>query len=67
MSFNHTGKTHGLIVVGATEPCRGPEIRVSWNIGGPQGERGPQGPQGDKGDTGHDGTMAEEREEQPAV
>ena len=42
-------------IVGATVPCRRPEIRVSWNIVGPQGERGPQGPKGDTGDTGAQG------------
>jgi len=51
-------------IVGATEACRGPETRVSWNIEGPQGATGdtgaqgpigPVGPQGPKGDTGDQG------------
>lgn len=36
-------------IVDADEPCRRHEVRVSWNVTGPQG---PQGPKGDKGPQG---------------
>src|SRR5688572_20513425 len=42
-------------VVSADEPCRRREVRVRWNVVGPQGPQGPQGLPGPPGAAGQDG------------
>ena len=42
-------------LVAAAEVCRNNEVRVHWNVVGPQGPGGPQGPKGDTGATGLQG------------
>jgi len=42
-------------LVSATELCKSNEVRVSWNVEGPQGPQGPAGPQGPQGATGAQG------------
>ena len=42
-------------LVAATEPCRDKEVRVHWNVVGPQGPGGPPGPKGDTGAPGSQG------------
>ena len=37
------------------KPCVRPEVQITWNVTGPQGEQGPQGPQGEPGATGATG------------
>jgi hypothetical protein len=46
-------------IVGATEVCRNPEIRMQWNATGSQGPQGPAGPQGPQGETGPQGPQGE--------
>jgi hypothetical protein len=46
------GEGRVLRVVASTEPCRRNEIRLHWNIIGPQGPAGPMGPAGPSGPVG---------------
>jgi hypothetical protein len=39
-------------LVAANEPCRRNEIRIQWNVAGPNGNPGPAGPQGPVGPQG---------------
>ena len=37
-------------IVDATDPCRRPETRITWNVTGPPGPQGPAGPAGPPAD-----------------
>jgi hypothetical protein len=42
-------------LVATTEPCGWKEIRIHWNVAGPQGPQGPAGPAGPQGQAGPQG------------
>src|SRR5262249_35770560 len=44
-------------IVDADEPCRKHEVRVSWNVTGPQGLQGPKGDRGPQGIPGPQGVQ----------
>jgi hypothetical protein len=46
--------------VGAEEPCRNNETRVTFNVTGPQGPEGPQGPPGPAGPQGPSGVTGQD-------
>jgi hypothetical protein len=65
----HQDESRTFRLVAADERCRRHEVRVWWNVVGPQGPQGPQGlpgPQGPAGKDGLDGQNGKDGEEGPA-